>query len=297
MEITKVRPFGRRDQFGYFCGSLANDFTFTLCSGFLMKFYTDVMDVSAAVIGIMMMLTQVIDAVTDIGMGAIVDRSVEGKDGKFRPWIRRIMGPVTLTSFLMYAVWFRDMAMVLSSLLSLLRLDDIEAERVFGVMDEPLEDRSGTVDMSALDREAEITFEHVNFSYVEGQRVLSDFNLKVQPGQKVALVGATGSGKTTVVNLLMRFYRPDSGTIRINGVDIQFTIILDISELLHHGIRRLIRSCLTVIGPVLVIPKPGQNFLIKFLQTSFVQNHFFFNQNRILILQVIHTLKRNSQYF
>ena len=95
------------------------------------------------------------------------------------------------------------------------------AERVFGVMDEPLEDRSGTVDMSTLDREAEITFEHVNFSYVEGQRVLSDFNLKVQPGQKVALVGATGSGKTTVVNLLMRFYRPDSGTIRINGVDIQ----------------------------------------------------------------------------
>lgn len=111
MESTKVRPFGRRDQFGYLCGSLANDFTFTLCSGFLMKFYTDVMDVSAAVIGLMMMLTQVIDAVTDIGMGTIVDRGVEGKDGKFRPWIRRIMGPVTLTSFLMYAVWFRDMAM------------------------------------------------------------------------------------------------------------------------------------------------------------------------------------------
>ena len=111
METTTVRPFGRRDQFGYFCGSLANDFTFTLCSGFLMKFYTDVMGVSAAVIGIMMMLTQVIDAVTDIGMGAIVDRSQGGKDGKFRPWIRRVMGPITLTSFLMYAVWFRDMSM------------------------------------------------------------------------------------------------------------------------------------------------------------------------------------------
>ena len=90
---------------------MANDLTFTLCSGFLMKFYTDVMDVSAAVVGIMMMLTQIIDAVTDIGMGTIVDRSKEQKDGKFRPWIRRIMGPVTLTSFLMYAVWFRDMAM------------------------------------------------------------------------------------------------------------------------------------------------------------------------------------------
>ena len=111
METTTVRPFGRRDQFGYFCGSLANDFTFTLCSGFLMKFYTDVMGVSAAVIGIMMMLTQVIDAVTEIGMGAIVDRSQGGKDGKFRPWIRRVMGPITLTSFLMYAVWFRDMSM------------------------------------------------------------------------------------------------------------------------------------------------------------------------------------------
>ena len=111
MDNKLTRPFGRRDQIGYLSGSMANDLTFTLCSGFLMKFYTDVMDVSAAVVGIMMMLTQIIDAVTDVGMGTLVDRSVEQKDGKFRPWIRRIMGPVTLTSFLMYAVWFRDMAM------------------------------------------------------------------------------------------------------------------------------------------------------------------------------------------
>ncbi|MBQ8983144.1 MAG: ABC transporter ATP-binding protein [Lachnospiraceae bacterium] len=95
------------------------------------------------------------------------------------------------------------------------------AERVFGIMDAPLEDASGEIDMQSLSEEAVIAFEHVNFSYVEGTPVLKDFSLIVQPGQKVALVGATGSGKTTVVNLLMRYYQPDSGTIRIDGADIQ----------------------------------------------------------------------------
>lgn len=66
-----------------------------------------------------------------------------------------------------------------------------------------------------------IEFNHVDFSYIQGKQVLHDFNLKVKAGQKVALVGSTGSGKTTVVNLLMRFYDIDNGSITIDGVNIK----------------------------------------------------------------------------
>ena len=66
-----------------------------------------------------------------------------------------------------------------------------------------------------------VTFRKVNFSYIPGKQVLYDFDLEVRAGQKVALVGATGSGKTTVVNLLMRFYDTDSGEILIDGVNIR----------------------------------------------------------------------------
>ena len=89
------------------------------------------------------------------------------------------------------------------------------AERVFCVLDEESEDKSG----AALEESgtAAVTFQNVNFSYKKGHPVLRDFSLQVFPGKKVALVGATGSGKTTVVNLLMRFYEADSGEIFVNG--------------------------------------------------------------------------------
>jgi ATP-binding cassette subfamily B protein len=68
--------------------------------------------------------------------------------------------------------------------------------------------------------QGEIVFEDLHFSYVPGQPVLKGLNLTVKPGQKVAIVGATGSGKTTVVNLLTRFYEPDSGSITVDGINI-----------------------------------------------------------------------------
>ncbi|MGL6200300.1 MAG: MFS transporter [Lachnospiraceae bacterium] len=107
----RMRPFGYRDKFGYMFGDFGNDFTFVLSSTFFLKFYTDVMGVPSAIVGILMMVAQLVDAVTDIGMGQLVDRSKGTKEGKFRPWIRRIMGPVALASFLMYASWFADMSM------------------------------------------------------------------------------------------------------------------------------------------------------------------------------------------
>ena len=66
-----------------------------------------------------------------------------------------------------------------------------------------------------------IDFEHVNFSYVKGKQVLKDFNIDIRAGHKIALVGATGSGKTTIVNLLLNFYDIDSGEIKIDNINIK----------------------------------------------------------------------------
>lgn len=95
------------------------------------------------------------------------------------------------------------------------------AERVFKTMDEAHEINEGTIKMEDIESVGDITFENVNFSYVEDEPVLKDFSLVIKPGEKIALVGATGSGKTTIVNLLMRFYDINSGSIKIGGVDIR----------------------------------------------------------------------------
>ena len=94
------------------------------------------------------------------------------------------------------------------------------AERIFQILDSDPEIDEGKekVDISAL--RGDIEFKDIDFSYVEGEKVLKNLNLTVKAGQKVAIVGATGSGKTTIVNLLTRFYEPDSGSITVDGVDI-----------------------------------------------------------------------------
>lgn len=99
---TSVRPFGMKDKVGYMFGDFGNDFTFILSSSFMLKFYTDVMGISAAVVGVLMMAARFVDAVTDVTMGQIVDRSKPTKDGKFRPWLKRMCGPVAIASFLIY---------------------------------------------------------------------------------------------------------------------------------------------------------------------------------------------------
>ena len=102
MEKKEVRPFGIRDKMGYLFGDFGNDFTFILSSSFLLKFYTDIMGVNAAVVGLVMMIARFVDAFTDVAMGRICDRTKPGKNGKFRPWIRRMCGPVAIASFLIY---------------------------------------------------------------------------------------------------------------------------------------------------------------------------------------------------
>lgn len=102
MEQQAVRPFGIRDKLGYLFGDFGNDFTFILSTMILMKFYTDVMGVSAGVVGTVMMIARFADAFTDVTMGRICDRHKGNRHGKFKPWILRMCGPVAVSSFLIY---------------------------------------------------------------------------------------------------------------------------------------------------------------------------------------------------
>ena len=111
-EQPKLRPFGFRDKLGYLFGDFGNDFTFLLSSSFLMKFYTDVMGVEGYVVGIVMMAARFVDAFTDVAMGRICDRSRQTPAGKFKPWIRRMCGPVAVGSFLIYQSSLAKMSMV-----------------------------------------------------------------------------------------------------------------------------------------------------------------------------------------
>ena len=95
------------------------------------------------------------------------------------------------------------------------------AERVFAILDEKEESFEKKVDFDVNSMKGTIDFEHVNFSYVKGKQVLKDFNIDIRAGHKIALVGATGSGKTTIVNLLLNFYDIDSGEIKIDNINIK----------------------------------------------------------------------------
>lgn len=123
-----------------------------------------------------------------------------------------------ISAFIVYAKQFSRPINEIAQIYGQLQTAIAGAERVFIVLDEINEDKAG--EELADEKTATVTFDHVNFSYNPGQQVIRDFSLTVPSGKKVALVGGTGSGKTTVVNLLMRFYDIDSGEIRINQQDI-----------------------------------------------------------------------------
>ncbi len=125
------------------------------------------------------------------------------------------------------------------------------AERVFAIIETPDEIDEGSHDMKVDNIRGNIEFNHVDFSYIPEKQVLHDFNLKVKQGEKIALVGATGSGKTTVVNLLTRFYDPQGGEILVDGVNINkipkntlrsaIAIVLQDTVLFHDTIGNNIR--------------------------------------------------------
>ena len=94
------------------------------------------------------------------------------------------------------------------------------AERIFEIMDGSDEVDEGKNPITVSEIKGDIAFENIHFSYVKGEPVIKGLDLKVEQGKKVAIVGATGSGKTTIVNLLTRFYELDAGQITVDGINI-----------------------------------------------------------------------------
>jgi len=132
--------------------------------------------------------------------------------------VRGYISVGVISAFIVYAKQFSRPVNDIAQIYGQIQTAIAGAERVFTVLDEENESMEG--DELAECHEANISFDSVNFSYVPERRVINNFTLNIAPGKKVALVGSTGSGKTTVSNLLMRFYDTDSGTITINGQDI-----------------------------------------------------------------------------
>lgn len=105
---TKERPFGLRDKLGYASGDFGNDFAFVFANSYLTVFYTDVLGMTGALVGILFMAARLVDAVTDVGMGRICDTMEPGKDGRFRRWIKWMAVPMGIASMMMYMFFVRD---------------------------------------------------------------------------------------------------------------------------------------------------------------------------------------------
>lgn len=126
----------------------------------------------------------------------------------------------TIQAFILYSKQFSRPINEIANQYAQIQTAIAGAERVFEIMSAEIEDDSGELEFHAEDVKGNISFKDIKFSYVPEKPVLKNFSLEVNQGEKIAIVGATGSGKTTVVNLLTRFYDIDSGSITIDGIDI-----------------------------------------------------------------------------
>ena len=125
-----------------------------------------------------------------------------------------------IVAFLLYLSLFYQPVTGLANLVENMQQSLAGAERVMAILDAPAQITDSPDAIALTDVKGEISFDHVSFSYVEGIPVLNDISFTVKPGQMLALVGPTGVGKTTITELISRFYEPDHGTIRIDGHNI-----------------------------------------------------------------------------
>ena len=135
--------------------------------------------------------------------------------------IRGFLTVGQLSSFLNYANQYTKPFNEISGVVTELQNALASASRVFALMDEPAIPADDPDAAVLKDVRGQVSLEHVDFSYVPDTSLIEDLNLSVKPGQRIALVGPTGCGKTTVINLLMRFYDVNSGAIRVDGCDIR----------------------------------------------------------------------------
>ena len=165
-----------------------------------------------------------------------------------------------ITTFILYWKNFSKPINDLTNITTQIMAAFASLSRVFKILDLPeetpdaeieVETASGEKSANEMNEkkssEGEVLFEHVTFGYTSDKKIFDDFSLSVEPGQKVAIIGPTGCGKTTLMNLLMRFYEPDAGRILIDGKDIKdmprselrrrFGMVLQETWLLERSIR------------------------------------------------------------
>ncbi|MCQ2085569.1 MAG: ABC transporter ATP-binding protein, partial [archaeon] len=165
-----------------------------------------------------------------------------------------IKGDITygvIVAFIVYVRMFNQPLLQMSDALASMQSLAASSERVFDLLNAPtLEDESHKK-LVVKEVKGAVRFDDVTFSYIEGNEIIHHFTLDVKPGEKIAIVGPTGAGKTTVVNLLMRFYEVDSGDILIDGVSTKdlrreqvhsmFSMVLQDTWLFNGTIRENLR--------------------------------------------------------
>lgn len=126
-----------------------------------------------------------------------------------------------IQSFIQYVRQFNQPLNQIAQISNQLQATAASAERIFAFLDEEEEPVTENDSVKVTRHDGEVIFDHVRFGYDENKVIIKDFNAKVKPGQKIAIVGPTGAGKTTIIKLLMRFYDVNSGAIYVDGKNIK----------------------------------------------------------------------------
>lgn len=135
--------------------------------------------------------------------------------------IKGTIGIGDIQAFIQYVKNFTQPIQQIAQVINQVQAMTAAAERVFEFLDEEEEDQGAEVPVKLTDPKGAVEFNHVHFGYDPEQAIIKDFSVHVKPGQKIAIVGPTGAGKTTIVKLLMRFYDVQAGSIRLDGCDIR----------------------------------------------------------------------------
>ncbi|OJG47099.1 ABC transporter ATP-binding protein/permease [Enterococcus hermanniensis] len=156
-----------------------------------------------------------------------------------------------ISSFTIYSSQFTKPFIELSGITIQIQTAIAGLDRSFELLKEPIEKPNAMNAKVLTEAKGKVVFDHVDFAYQKEQPLIEDFNLVVEPGQTIAIVGKTGAGKSTLVNLLMRFYEVDHGTIQIDGTDIryltrdslrqQFGMVLQETWLMDSSLRENLR--------------------------------------------------------